>query len=263
MGGQPGRSGISGISVQIITFDFHNTIALCDPWFELEVRTLPAAVLQRLAASNDESVCPETEERATELYRALRRNVIATGVERDAMTGVSHVLRQLGMEHSRAILDDTIDGLMRECLYDLTPVPGAIELISTLIEAGVPVGIVSSAVYHPFLEWSLERFGVLDHLAFVATSASVGHYKSVPAIYHAAYALAGADTSLGVHVGDSPRWDVDTAQQAGLATVLYEPGRQQAPVDASFAPDLVLESLVGAREPLMALLEQRKARAAV
>ena len=29
-----------------ITFDFHNTLIHCDPWFELEVRTLPGAFLR-------------------------------------------------------------------------------------------------------------------------------------------------------------------------------------------------------------------------
>jgi len=30
---------------QAITFDFHNTLAACPEWFELEVRTLPSSFL--------------------------------------------------------------------------------------------------------------------------------------------------------------------------------------------------------------------------
>lgn len=247
--------------MQIITFDFHNTVAHCDPWFELEIRTLPAAVLGRLATMRGKSLDPETSGRATELYRAVRRDVIATGIEQDAVSGVTRVLTELGIDHDEVALSDIIDSLMRECLPALSPMPGSVELIMTLIDAGIPVGIISSAVHHPFLEWALEEFGILNKLAFVATSASIGYYKSVTAIYEAAYALADADRSLGVHIGDSPRWDIDTAQRAGLAAVLYEPGRQTAPIDHDFTPDLVLESLVDAHDPLIILLERRKAGA--
>ncbi len=247
--------------MQIITFDFHNTVAHCDPWFELEIRTLPAAVLNRLAGEHGESRHPDTPDQATELYRALRKDVITTGVEQDALSGVAQVFTRLGVAHNEFEVNDIIDSLMRDCLSALSPVPGSVELITTLIDAGIPVGIISSAVHHRFLEWALERFGILDHLAFVATSASLGHYKSVTTIYEAAYALIDADRSLGVHIGDSPRWDVDTAQRAGLAAVLYEPGSQTAPVDHGFLPDLVLEAFEDAYQPLIALLERRKAGA--
>jgi putative hydrolase of the HAD superfamily len=247
--------------VQIITFDFHNTVAHCDPWFELEIRTLPAAVLGRLADANAETLTLGTFDRATELYRALRRDVITTGVEQDAVRGVAQVFTELGIDHDEAALSDIIDLLMRDCLSALSPVPDSVELISTLIDAGIPVGIISSAVHHQFLEWTLNRFGILDRLAFVATSASIGHYKSVTTIYEAAYALVDADRSLGVHIGDSPRWDIDTAQRAGLAAVLYEPGRQSAPVEDGFSPDMVLETFENACQPLLDLLERRKAGA--
>ncbi len=247
--------------MQIITFDFHNTVAHCDPWFELEIRTLPSAVMARLAASRGKSLDPETSDRATELYRVLRRAVIATGVEQDALSGVAQVFTRLGVVHNESEVSDIIDSLMCDCLSAMSPVPGSVELITTLIDAGVPVGIISSAVHHQFLEWALEQFGILHRLEFVATSASLGHYKSVTAIYEAAYALVDADRSLGVHLGDSPRWDIDTAQRAGLAAVLYEPGRQTTPVDHEFAPDLVLETFEDAYEPLIDLLERRKAGA--
>jgi hypothetical protein len=35
-------------SVQVLTFDFHNTLANCDRWFQLEIRDLPWAVMQQL-----------------------------------------------------------------------------------------------------------------------------------------------------------------------------------------------------------------------
>ncbi len=148
---------------------------------------------------------------------------------------------------------------MRDAMHDLSPVPGAVETISALLDANIPVGIISSAVYHPFLEWALGEFGLLDRLAFVATSASIGYYKSDVRIYRHAYRIANASIAQGVHVGDSPRWDVAIAQEAGLGTVLYAAGTHTRSAEIeNVAPDLVLESLVDAHEPIMDLLARRR-----
>lgn len=245
--------------MQIITFDFHNTVAHCDPWFELEVRTLPAAVLSRLAGGFTRSRRNQLMSRATAEYRFLRKHVIHTGGELEAQECVEHVFREIGYVADQTAIATSIDHLMRNCLEFVTPVPGVTGTITKLIEAGMPVGIVSSAVYHPFLEWSLERFGLLDRLAFVVTSASSGHCKSTPRIYADAYEQAAAETHLGVHVGDSPRWDVTTAKQAGLGTVLYAAGPEpRLPGQDDAEPDLILDSLEGAHVPLLKLLESRR-----
>jgi FMN phosphatase YigB (HAD superfamily) len=244
--------------VQIVTFDFHNTVAHCDPWFDLEIRELPAAVLRDLAGADTVETSDALEAEAIDAYRALRKTVIATGIEKDAQTCVEEVFAGLGVTAPPDAIDASIVRLMRACLPDLSPVPGAVDTISTLIDHDVPVGIVSSAVYHPFLEWALEDFGLLERLAFVATSASIGFYKSDVRIYHHAYELAKAAVDLGVHVGDSPRWDIATAQEAGLGTVLYTaPGTNRPELPHHIAPDLTLDSLVGAAGPILALLEAR------
>ena len=243
--------------MQIITFDFHNTVARCEPWFDLEIRNLPAEVIREVSGIDADHA---TIERATTMYRTLRGAVMASGEERDALTCVQHVFSELALDIDEAVLPRTIDVLMRRCMAALEPEPGAVETITSLTDAGIPVGIISSAVYHPFLEWSLERFGILDRLAFVATSASVGFYKSVVAIYEEAYALVNADRALSVHIGDSPRWDIETARLAGLGTVLYAPSGLPVPLDDGAQPDLVLTSLERAHGPLMELLERRKAQ---
>jgi putative hydrolase of the HAD superfamily len=244
--------------VQIVTFDFHNTVAHCDPWFDLEIRELPAAVLRELARAGHVETSDALEADATTAYRALRALVMESGVEKDAQTCVEEIFAELAIEVPPEAIAPVIERLMRGCLVDLSPVPGAVETISTLIDRDVPVGIVSSAVYHPFLEWALAEFGLLERLAFVATSASIGFYKSDPRIYHHAYDLAKATIRLGVHIGDSPRWDIATAQQAGLGTVLYTaPGTKRPELPHDIEPDLILDSLVGADAPILALLGER------
>jgi putative hydrolase of the HAD superfamily len=246
-----------GVVVQIATFDFHNTVAYCDTWFELEIRTLPASVIEALGLHVND---PGATTRATEAYRHLRRSVMESGIERDAQASVEHVFDQIGLNASRQLIATTIDRLMRDAKVDLEPVPGSVETISTIIDAGVPVGIISAAVYHPFLEWALDELGLLDRLAFVVTSASAGYYKSDTRLYHHVYRSANASPELGVHVGDSPRWDVQVAQQAGLGTVLYvDESRDLRPTArAEVASDIVLTSMVDAYEPILRLLEERR-----
>jgi FMN phosphatase YigB (HAD superfamily) len=245
--------------VQIVTFDFHNTVAHCDPWFDLEIRDLPAAVLRDLARQGLVETGDAIESDATADYRTLRKEVIDTGVEKDAEACVAEVFAGLGIEAPARAISPSVDRLMRACLPELSAVPGAVDTIASLIDREVPVGIVSSAVYHPFLEWALEGFGLLERLAFVATSASVGYYKSDVRIYHHAYELASATINLGVHVGDSPRWDVATARDAGLGTVLYTaPGTNRPELPHDIEPDLILDSLVGADQPILRLLAERE-----
>lgn len=244
--------------MQIVTFDFHNTVAHCDPWFDLEIRDLPAAVLADLASRRLLESSDALEAEATAAYRSLRKDVMDTGIEKDARTCVEEVFAQLSIDAPSAAIPQAIDDLMRACMTALSPVPGAVGTISSLIDRNVPVGIVSSAVYHPFLEWALEDFGLLDRLSFVATSASIGYYKSDTRIYHHAYELANATVGLGVHVGDSPRWDIATARDAGLGTVLYTaPGTNRRELPHDIHPDVTLDSLVGADEPILALLQER------
>jgi FMN phosphatase YigB (HAD superfamily) len=247
--------------VQITTFDFHNTVAYCDPWFDLEIRDLPARVLDTLPPRTGVPSPAAIRAEATSRYRDMRGRIMESGIEVDALESVAHVFRTMGLDVDRQAIERAIDELMRQALSHLAPVPGSVETILNLIGAGVPVGIISSAVYHPFLEWSMARFGLLERLAFIATSASVGYYKSDVRIYHHAYREASATIELGVHVGDSPRWDVDTAKQAGLGTVLYADNndrRQQTRATDLAKPDLVLDSLVGADRAILELLQQRR-----
>jgi len=226
--------------VQVLTFDFHNTLAHCDPWFELEVRLLPRSVIERLAIRH--TLEPDAID---ETYRDLRKRVIASGQEIDANDGVAEVLERLGLGASRPEIARTVDALMAEALEAMVPVAGAVGTVRHLHAEGVPLGIVSSAVHHDSLEWTLERLGLAPCFQAVVTSARSGYYKSTPAIYDYALARLGGTAGMSVHVGDSLRWDVAVAQQAGIQAVWLQTPRKEVfstgPVDAS--PVLTLPTL--------------------
>lgn len=239
--------------MQVLTFDFHNTLIHCDPWFELEVRTLPRAVARLL---NVGAELPDA--RIDAVYRELRQSAVASGVEVDASNGVERVFRQLEIDASPNSIATAIDLLMREAQNSVQPVDGAVETVKHLDDAGVRLGIVSSAVHHDTLRWSLERVGIADAFRSVVSSASCGSYKSSTAIYRHALADMGGSAAISVHVGDSLKWDVTVAREAGMSTVwLQTPHHEEFSRGlATSAPVLTLQTLRGAGPVLVDLLAE-------
>ncbi len=237
-----------------ITFDFHDTIARCDRWFALEVRELVPAFLGWIAARNgDEPPAIQTAEAGKTDYAALRAEVGRTGIEVDAVAGLERILPGLGVTASTAEIRQGVDELMAGTLDDeVVPLPGVIETVRYLADQGVRLGVTSSAVYTPFLLWTLDRFGILGEFSDVLTSADAGFYKSHPGIYLASARRLGSDPDRIVHVGDSFRFDVEGARAAGLTTVWVQGGRD---TPDGVPADLTLLDLTGAGPRLLSLAE--------
>jgi len=236
-----------------VTFDFHDTLARCDRWFELEVRDLVPAFLRWRADLNGKPTDPVLLDEAAVAYRRLRLQVIEDGRELTAESCMARVLVELGISVPEDEVARGVERLMRDRLDEVEPVPGAVALVEALSAAGVPLGIVSSAVYHPFLEWTLARFGLQDAFGVVTTSASAGFYKSRPEIYWQTLAALGAPAALSVHVGDSHRFDVQGARRAGMRTVwLRSSGTEEPTGDPA---DLTVGGLEGLAPRVLALLD--------
>jgi HAD superfamily hydrolase (TIGR01509 family) len=241
------------VTARAVTFDFHNTIAECDAWFQLEVRHLVSAFLTWEVRSSGTTPSPDFLTTVDASYRRLRQSVIEHGNELPAERCIATVLSQFGLEVDLATVARGVDDLMREALPSATPMMGAIDTIRALSREGIPLGIVSSAVHHPFLEWTLERFGIREAFAVVTTSASAGYYKSRPEIYRQTLDLLDADPTHSIHVGDSRKFDVGGAQRAGMRTVLISADEEESGRDGPI-PDLVLPSLQNAAPRIMCLL---------
>lgn len=244
------------MNASAITFDFHNTLAECPEWFELEVRTLPSAYLtwhaSQDAATYPESLLADADSR----YRTLRREIMDHGNELTAEQSLRVIFDAMAIPARDDELEDGVAVLMRAAAAKAKPIPGAVETVRAIAEAGIRLGVVSSAVYHPFLEWTLDEFGVKDAFTTIVTSASAGFYKSRPEIYLHAAELLAAQPGHMVHVGDSLRFDVGGASRAGMGTVwLQFPDK---PGDGSeYVPDLTVSTLEGSASGILGVLESR------
>lgn len=240
--------------MQIVTFDFHDTLVSCDRWFELEVRTLPWEVILDLNI-------PEAErpDRLAVLsaYQRLRAEVIRTGNEIDSYDTVEHIFDAVGFSAGATDTRAIIDRLMGNALDHVRLVPGARRLVRDLHQRGTRLAVISSAIHHDFLLAALDRFKIAGCFDRIVTSASSGYYKSNPEIYRSTINELGGHPPHCVHIGDSLRWDVGSAQKVGIRTVWLDHGGGTRPWNdvPMPVPDRRVESLVGASNVILDLLE--------
>lgn len=237
----------------VITFDFHNTLVACDDWFNLEVRTLPAAFLNWCDLQYGQNTPDLVKEEATRIYRELRQAIMTEGRELPAGDCVAHVMHELSIPIDTFEIARGVAELMDMTLASARPVSGALQLVHELRETGVKLGIVSSAVYHRFLTDALAQFGMADCFQVVTTSASAGFYKSRPEIYWLTLVALGASAATSVHVGDSLRFDVSGAARAGMKTAWFNHNGAQM-LDRAHTPDVIIHDLAQAASPLLGLL---------
>lgn len=238
----------------VVTVDFHNTLVECDQWFDLEVRSLVSSVLRWAAVNNGAgppSVAPHVVDSA---YRKLRLAIHTHGHELEAERATAVVLDRFGVALERDVIATAVRELMHSTLSSARPVKGADQFLRELRTQGARIAVVSSAVYHPFLEWALERFNLLDHIDLVITSASCGFYKSRPEIYWAALDALAAPAHESAHIGDSLRFDVGGASMAGMKAAWYDRSASQRARDPDYIPDLVVTELESASAQMLELI---------
>lgn len=205
-----------------VLFDFHNTLATCDGWLELEIKTLPTHALKMMAGRKGfPEYSAQLGETAEHLFRQLRETVRQSGVEISAVEGLRRVLGQMGIAPPDEAIVQVVKELELGYLPRVEMTPGADTTIKRLHDEGYKLGVVSSAGYHPFIECALHKIGVRPYFSVVLTSVGEEVYKSDPEIYRRAVSRLGVDPREAVHVGDHVKYDVEVPKKAGLATVWF------------------------------------------
>ncbi|MCW3012430.1 MAG: family phosphatase [Solirubrobacterales bacterium] len=119
-----------------------------------------------------------------------------------------------------ALMQELHDLVMEEVVQEVSPRPGALELLQRLGAAGVPLGLASNS-RRPFVERVLAGAG-LDGAAspfgVVVTASDVEHPKPAPDLYLAAAAALGVDPRRCAGLEDSPP-GAASALAAGLFVI--------------------------------------------
>lgn len=129
------------------------------------------------------------------------------------------VAREIGREldPSQAhALQDRHGQIFRELLPDPRPLPGAVELLARLSEAGVPFGIATSG-RRPEINVSLEKLHVAADTVVIERG-DVLRAKPEPDLFLACQERLGVDVRDCFVIGDAV-WDLLAARRAGMLSV--------------------------------------------
>jgi HAD superfamily hydrolase (TIGR01509 family) len=129
------------------------------------------------------------------------------------------VAREIGRELSDKEIEaaQTRHGeTFRELLPERRPLPGAIELLAALREAGIPHGIATSG-RRPEIDQSLDALGVPPETVVVERG-DVLRAKPEPDLFLACQQRLGVEVADCYVVGDAV-WDLLAARRAGMLSV--------------------------------------------
>src|SRR4051812_12070605 len=104
---------------RVVLFDFHNTLVTCDSWLDLEIRTLPGLVLEKLVGRGLLAMSPRSKEEATNRFKALRQRVRESGVELSALDGTLLVLEEMNIDVPEPEVESAVRDLEEQCLGDV------------------------------------------------------------------------------------------------------------------------------------------------
>lgn len=102
-------------------------------------------------------------------------------------------------------------------------IPGAVEVIRRLTEAGLPCAVVCDVGLTPVpvLERRLRQADIGARLTAASWSDDVGHFKPHPAPFLHALAALDVEPTAALHVGDRTRTDVGGAKNLGMQAVRF------------------------------------------
>ena len=108
----------------------------------------------------------------------------------------------------------------REIKAEVRPLPGAVDLVKEVADAGYRVALASSGEKE-FSKEAVDMLGLGDVISLLTTSADVDNSKPDPDLLQTTLEKAGGKRA--VLVGDTP-YDVEAASRAGIACVTVRTG---------------------------------------
>ncbi len=134
---------------------------------------------------------------------------------------ISVVLSNLGVEISDGLPAKFVDSYYQPTTDQIVLVPGAVELLSELKNAGLKIGLISNSIFPAeFHRDEMRRFGILDYFDFTIFSSEVMIRKPNKEIYLKALSLAKSQSDRTVFVGDRLLEDVAGPQAVGMKAIL-------------------------------------------
>jgi phosphoglycolate phosphatase-like HAD superfamily hydrolase len=168
----------------------------------------------------DGTLVDSTYHHAMAWFRAFAEHDVVIPIYRlhrsIGMGGDKLVAHVAGDEVEERIGDEVRDGWRRlyaDVVDEVPALPGAVDLVRSLGDAGYQVALASSGDPE-FSERTLQRLGLGSDVSVLTTSADAEESKPEPDLLHTT--LQRLDADRAVLIGDTP-YDVESAAKAGLA----------------------------------------------
>jgi HAD superfamily hydrolase (TIGR01509 family) len=166
----------------------------------------------------------------------------------EAMMGMSshewsrYLHENVGLrEPPEVINEEVVRRMLARYESDLPVVPGAVDAVRRLADAGCRLAVASSS-NRPLIDAVLQRLGLTAAFAVTVSSEEVARGKPAPDVYVEAAARLGARPSRSVAVEDSAS-GIRSAHAAGLHVVAYPNRHYPPPPEALGLADVVLDTL--------------------
>jgi HAD superfamily hydrolase (TIGR01509 family) len=182
----------------------------------------------RAVIFDNDGLLLDTEEAWTRAERTLfeRRGREFTAEHKRSLIGSARPGAAVKLEamlelrgEGEALMDELQELAMEEVLVGVSPRPGALELLSRLADAGMPLALASNSE-REFVERTLSGAGLLHDGPFstIVSAQDVENPKPAPDIYLEACRRLGVEPAASVALEDSPT-GVASAAAAGLFVI--------------------------------------------
>ena len=208
------------MTIEIVFFDAGETLLHPHPSFP--------ELFARVANENGH---PMEVERVSNVQQRLAPHLVElaheTGIEKpsldpdDSLVFWSHLYRRLLTEldiEDEALVRKMYDTFSSSASYRLFD--DALPALKEIEGAGYRLGLISN-----FEEWLEEMLVELEvgHVFDTSVISGIeGFEKPDPEIYRIALGRAGVAAESAVHIGDSPKMDVEPASSVGMKTILLD-----------------------------------------
>lgn len=139
---------------------------------------------------------------------------------RSAHVGYERAMDTLGVEGAWKPIFE------RALRDSIEPNPGAVEVVETLSERDLHLGVLSDVDTEEGHR-ILETFGIREAFDSITTSEEVGKTKPDPAMFERALEKSGTPPGESLMIGDRYRHDMEGAKAVGLRTAAY--GAEEGP----------------------------------
>lgn len=154
------------------------------------------------------------------VYRDLRAHLLTSVVELSFQAFLRLALQSARSEPRVSIPDLEYEFWKAAC--EMAPVPGIHGFVRRMSELGVPMGVVSNAMFSSgVLNWKLDSHGIKNHFSFLMSSAEYGVRKPHPAIFRAAASRLNLEPEEIWFVGDSLNNDISGAKSVGMTAIWF------------------------------------------